>query len=104
MDVIFLSDILITFNTAIYVKGNLNHSRKKIAIEYLKLWFWLDLVASFPYTEAAELAMSEDVENSENSDALEKSAVLLRMFKFFRFIKIIRLLRLAKLKVIFDKI
>lgn len=45
----FLFDILITFNTAVYVNGNINYSYKIIALDYLKLWFWIDTVASFPY-------------------------------------------------------
>jgi hyperpolarization activated cyclic nucleotide-gated potassium channel 2 len=57
-DSIFMTDILISFNTAIFRKGkklyaifegNLVYDRKIIALEYIKLWFWLDLVSSFPY-------------------------------------------------------
>ena len=46
----FLFDILINFNTAIFKKGLLINDRKVIIKNYLKLWFWIDLVSSFPYT------------------------------------------------------
>ena len=48
-DAIFLTDIVINFNTAVYNKGILIYNRKFIIITYIKLWFWLDLFSSFPY-------------------------------------------------------
>ncbi len=50
MDGIFMFDIVLNFNTAIYKKGNLIYDRKKIILSYLKLWFWLDIMSSFPYS------------------------------------------------------
>ena len=49
MDVSFMIDIVITFNTGFYRKGYLVMKRKDIIINYLKTWFILDLLASFPY-------------------------------------------------------
>ncbi|CAD8168918.1 unnamed protein product [Paramecium pentaurelia] len=102
----FLFDIILTFNTAIYKNGNINYSYKIIAIEYLKLWFWIDLIASFPYDLIFSLLLTGDAEDeiSTSNANLQKSAQILRILKFFRFIKVIRLLRLAKLKVIVNKI
>ncbi len=62
----FLCDIILTFNTAVYIKGSLIVDRKRIAFEYLKLWFWLDLLSSFPYTEFFDL-MTHNDENSEEN-------------------------------------
>jgi hyperpolarization activated cyclic nucleotide-gated potassium channel 2 len=50
MDVSFMVDICITFNTGFYKKGYLVMKRKDIIKNYFKTWFWIDLVASFPYT------------------------------------------------------
>ncbi len=50
IDVFFICDILINFNTGFYRKGVVVMKRKDIMINYLKGWFWLDLVASFPYS------------------------------------------------------
>lgn len=47
--VIFLMDILVTFNTAVWIKGSINYQYSVIFKQYMKLWFWLDLIASFPY-------------------------------------------------------
>ncbi len=50
IDVIFLIDIVVTFNTGFYKKGYLVMKRREIVINYLKTWFLIDLIASFPYT------------------------------------------------------
>lgn len=59
----FLFDIILTFNTAIYKNGNINYSYRIIAIEYLKLWFWIDLIASFPYDLIFSLLLTGDAED-----------------------------------------
>jgi hyperpolarization activated cyclic nucleotide-gated potassium channel 2 len=50
LDVAFMIDILVTFNTGFYKKGYLVMKRKEIIKYYLKTWFILDLLASFPYS------------------------------------------------------
>lgn len=57
LDTIFLTDILLNFNTSFYKNGLPVFKRKKIAINYFKLWFWLDLAASFPYARVIEYAL-----------------------------------------------
>lgn len=47
--ILFLIDIAVTFNTAVWIKGTINYKYSVIFKQYLKLWFWLDLSASFPY-------------------------------------------------------
>jgi hypothetical protein len=37
-------------------------------VEYLKLWFWLDLLASFPYSDFASLVMNSDVDSAAAED------------------------------------
>lgn len=56
-DVIFLTDILISFNTAYYSNGTLITDHKHIVINYIKLWFWIDLASSFPYSRIIEYAV-----------------------------------------------
>ena len=50
IDAIFMTDIVVTFNTGFYKKGYLVMKRKEIIKNYLKTWFILDLMASFPYS------------------------------------------------------
>lgn len=50
MDIYFMMDLFISFNTGYDVKGLLIMKRKLIILNYLKSWFVLDLLASFPYS------------------------------------------------------
>jgi hyperpolarization activated cyclic nucleotide-gated potassium channel 2 len=50
MDVSFMIDIVVTFNTGFYKKGYLVMKRKDIIMNYIKTWFILDMLASFPYS------------------------------------------------------
>lgn len=60
MDAFFMFDIVLNFNLSYYERGDLIVERKLIAINYLKLWFWIDFVAVFPYDEL----LSGDTNNS----------------------------------------
>lgn len=42
--------LVINFNAGFYEKGVLVMQRKSIVINYLKTWFILDFLASFPYS------------------------------------------------------
>lgn len=100
MSLCFLLDILISFNTGFYIKGDLVLIRLQIVKTYLKFWFWMDIIASLPYNWFIGGVLSTD---STNSGAYNAPKVL-RIIRIFRFLKILRLLRLAKLKKILIKI
>ena len=44
-----LTPIVITFNTGFYRKGIVVMIRREIIVNYLRSWFFLDLLASLPY-------------------------------------------------------
>ena len=50
VDIIFIIEIIVCFNTSYYdeEKNEFETSRLKIAKNYLKCWFWVDLVAWMP--------------------------------------------------------
>jgi hypothetical protein len=50
IDCFFIVDMIINFNCGFYKKGVLIMTRKEIMINYLKTWFVLDALATFPYT------------------------------------------------------
>lgn len=64
MDVSFMIDIVVTFNTGFYKKGYLVMKRKDIILNYIKTWFILDLLASFPYSWV--ISGEEDSETAED--------------------------------------
>jgi hypothetical protein len=51
MDILFFLDVILTFNTAILDDTNwtIEDNYKTIAITYLKSWFVVDLLSSFPF-------------------------------------------------------
>ena len=49
IDIFFLIDIVLTFFTAFEKQNSFEVRHNKIASEYLKGWFWLDLVATIPF-------------------------------------------------------
>ncbi|CAD8187784.1 unnamed protein product [Paramecium octaurelia] len=111
---VFTLDIFINFNTAFQHKGQYVYDRQLIIQNYLKWWFWIDVVSTFPFDLIVEAATSsveqvdEDELTQEQSQAQKDSLVqtmkLIRILKFFRLIKIIRLLRVLKLKQLFNKL
>lgn len=50
IDLFFLTDVVLNFNIAYYKRGTLVNRRRRIVRKYLKTWFVLDMIASFPYT------------------------------------------------------
>jgi hypothetical protein len=50
IDFWFLSELILNFITGYYYKGVLVVERKKIAYNYVKTWFVVDLISSFPYS------------------------------------------------------
>jgi hyperpolarization activated cyclic nucleotide-gated potassium channel 2 len=61
----FIADIFLNFNTGFYSRGMLIVSRRKIALNYLKFWFWLDFIASFPY----DLIIESFIDDKDGEDA-----------------------------------
>ena len=89
-DLIFISEILVCFNTS-YIRKDENHhyelSRWNIAIKYVKGWLLIDFMAILP--RFINLAYTEDAE--------ESNASLLALMKFGRISRIVKLYRLVKI-------
>jgi CRP-like cAMP-binding protein len=95
---IFMIDIITNFNTGYYSKGELIMKRTDIILNYLKLWFWIDLLATFPYTWVLDrLAF-----NTQSSTL--SAPKFIRIIKALKFLRFLKLLRLARLKHILIKI
>ena len=46
----FILDMFLNFNTGVVIKGKVVMNRFAIAGDYLKSWFFIDLLSSTPYT------------------------------------------------------
>jgi hypothetical protein len=96
---IFTADIVLNFNTAYYLRGIIITDRKEIALRYLKLWFPIDVISTFPYSWLVEgkAIFTEDGEmvGDSSSSILYSSPSLLRLLRLAR---IVCLLRVAKIR------
>jgi hypothetical protein len=103
-DFYFLFDIILTANTGYYEKGNLILLRRLIIWNYFKLWFWLDLAASFPYSMLVNLDEYFNLNEELNASISTKAPQILRLLKFMRFMRFLRLIRVLKLKKILVRV
>jgi hypothetical protein len=68
IDVMFISDIFVNFNTGYYDKNVLIMKRSLIARQYIAFWFWLDLVSSIPFTWILAWSQGMTLREVENDD------------------------------------
>lgn len=91
VDCLFFIDIIASFNTS-YIDTATEITvtdRKLIAINYLKLWFWIDLFSTIPIDTIINEAMGTN--GSELS-----SLRLIKILRLTRMLKLLRVLKLSK--------
>jgi Cyclic nucleotide-binding domain/Ion transport protein len=89
MDCIFILDVVLNFFTTYSENGVLVKSRKKVAMHYLKTWFALDCISSFPINWFFNF--SDASSSSNNASQVNK---LLRMLRLFKLVRILRVFKL----------
>jgi len=117
IDVFFITDvckskfplshiIVVNFYTGYYKKGALIMKRRHIMCRYLRTWFIVDFISSFPYTWVINFDQYYDENgNIKKSDiVVHHTSQLLRLLKIIRFVRIIRLIRLFKLRRLVNKV
>lgn len=108
VDALFIVDIVVSFRTAIIRRQHgdmwILTRPLNIAKRYIRGFFLVDLIASFPF----ELViMQYCVPNADESDNVGSSSVISRgsrILKLFKIVRILRLLRVAKLHQFMSKI
>ncbi|KAA0152025.1 hypothetical protein FNF29_04140 [Cafeteria roenbergensis] len=78
-DILFLLDLASNFRTAYKDDGVMVSDGKAMAMNYLKSWFFIDLVASFPIGWFTD------------TGGVNKVIRMLRLFKLFRMLRLLRL-------------
>lgn len=86
VNLVFGIDIILTFMTPIYKGYQLEIRWKKIAKQYLKFWFWVDLLSVIPL----------DMMLSPTSGATASISTLTRVPKIFKVSRAAKVLRIAK--------
>ena len=88
VDVFFFIDICVIFNTAFYDQDfKIVDNRKEIAIEYLKGWFTIDLVAVIPF---------EILFGTTNLNEFVRITRIGRMYKLIKLTKLLRVMKVIR--------
>lgn len=95
LDLIFSLDILIVFCTASYDEDfQLVDNRCTIAANYIRGWFFIDLLAIFPF-EAIIRQSSDDADSSQQQ--FNDMIRITKLGRIYKLIKLTRLLRILKI-------
>ncbi|OMJ79109.1 hypothetical protein SteCoe_20931 [Stentor coeruleus] len=78
--------------------------RKEIIKSYMRLWFWIDIVATFPYSWLIEGVYDNNNASTGSTSSIYNAPKIIRIIRIVRFLRILKLLRLAKLKKILIKL
>jgi len=90
VDTLFMIDICVVFNTT-YIEPTTElivTNRKLIALNYLKLWFWIDFFSTVPIDQIIGAVMG----GGDDLAALG----LIRILRLTRLLKLLRVLKLSK--------
>jgi CRP-like cAMP-binding protein len=91
IDVCFLADIFVNFFTAYQNRfGHIVTDRSKIASRYVKSWFLLDVVSTFPFHMVID-------DRSANIASLAKVPRLLKLIRLLRFLRLLKAYRFKQL-------
>ncbi|RHY28257.1 hypothetical protein DYB32_006106 [Aphanomyces invadans] len=94
VDVFFALDILLTFRTAVFDEsGNVVTAPRRIAAQYLRLWFWVDFISTFPIGYFVNKYVLTD---DPASLATYQNLKLIRFARLTRLLKLARLLKFNK--------
>ena len=98
IDLLFLIDILVMFNSAYYDEDfQIIESRKMIANAYVRSWFFIDAVAIIPFEYFVEAATQQsDGSTGGNANNFEMVRIA-RMGRLYKLIKMTKLLRILKI-------
>lgn len=93
LDALFVVDLFVNFMSAVEINDEEVDIRfKAIAKNYMKGWFFLDLLACLPF-QLLELVVSQ----GQSSGGYNKLLRLLRLPRLYRLLRILRLFKMSKL-------
>ncbi|TYZ60628.1 hypothetical protein PybrP1_004885 [[Pythium] brassicae (nom. inval.)] len=90
VDIFFVVDIVMTFNTAVDVDGSIRYDRRLAATLYLNSWFAVDVIAALPYAYMVS-------QSSATSSAAEDTGSLVKLLKLLRLVRLLRLFRISRI-------
>lgn len=100
VDTLFIVDCIINFRVTYYdeVDGSLVLDYARVRWHYLRTWFTIDILASFPFEWIAYAIVQQSPLACVESDSVSQSVQAASLFK------VARLLRLGRLLKMFEKL
>ena len=95
VDTYFVLDILLSFRTPYYFRGELHYSTKAMAVHYMMSWFIPDILSC---ASMLQYVTNNDVQTDGSANADGTDASPSRLAKLVRLTKLAKLLRLARMK------
>ena len=87
VDILFTIDILVIYNSAFYdLNFILIESYKKIAFNYIRGWFFIDVLAVFPFDVILD-----------NFTKINETARIVRLGRIYKVVKLVKLTRMLKI-------
>jgi hypothetical protein len=101
LDFSFLIDIILTFFTSFYDQELSEHvcDHRRIAAEYMRLWFWIDMFSILPI----ELILNSSLSGGDDDDGPGKFNVLAKFPRIARLYSLVKFIRLTKLTRLMKK-
>jgi len=93
VDYLFMLDMVFNFSTGLVDESGFITDRRKIAQQYCKAWFPLDLITSFPF----ELVLADQNKSGKSTAGITSFSKVLKFARIMRLLKLLRILRLMKL-------
>jgi hypothetical protein len=91
VDIYFCVDVALVFFTGYFTTaGQYIYSPRRVAVKYLRGWFFVDLISSVPIDLILELALPS------SDSAATRSNHLIRVVRMSRLIKLLRLMRVSR--------
>ena len=94
MDGCFLLDIIVTFFTSVSDDKTCTEivDRKKIAVLYLKGWFWIDSLSIFPFDLIAESTNAKQ----SNMNSIVRFSKIGKLYKLIRMTRLVKVAKVLK--------
>ena len=99
----FLTDIFFNFNTAYPEGPNYVIDRAMIASNYLKSWFVIDALSSFP-VELVDLAMEASKELARQRGEVVEDNTFAKALRALRMVRLLRMMKLLKMQELIDEL
>ena len=97
VDLLFFSDMIIVFNTAIETEEfEIIDDHKNIAIEYISSWFAIDLLAIMPFGLFMPGGDAGEGTSAADFNQMVRIARIGRLTKLVKLLKLLRILKFAK--------